>query len=376
MSGDKKNLQNPEDEKESIYLTSKNFPVLKNDRILKAARGEIPDKLPVWIMRQAGRYLPEFRELRKEHSFFEVCQTPSLACEVTLMPIRRFDLDAAIIFSDILVIPQALGMEVLMGPGGPSMPEPLTIETLPKLKPEGAVERLKYVGQAITLTRHKLEGKVPLFGFSGAPWTLMGYMIEGGGSKTLSKAKKWLYAHKTEAHQLLELLTNVIIDYLVMQAEAGAQILQVFDSSAEYLNSNIYSVFGLPYLKRIRTEVKQKLKKLNLEDVPMVLFAKGASFCLEEQVGLGYEVLGIDWTVKPEEIKRISDSKVTLQGNLDPCALYAPKDDLVAYTNKMINSFGLKRYIVNLGHGIYPDMDISSVETFIQTVHNSVFWDS
>lgn len=366
MSGDENNTNLID----GVDITSKNFPTLKNDRILKAARGELPDKLPVWIMRQAGRYLPEFREIRKEHSFFEICQTPSLACEVTLMPIRRFDLDAAIIFSDILVIPQALGMEVIMGPGGPSMPDPLTIETLSKLKEEGAVDRLKYVGQAISLTRHKLEGKVPLFGFSGAPWTLMGYMIEGGGSKTLSKAKKWLYAHKSESHQLLQLLTNVIIDYLVMQAESGAQILQVFDSSAEYLNGNLYDVFGLPYLKQIRSGVKEKLKKLNL-DVPMVLFAKGASFCLNEQAELGYEIIGIDWTVNPKNID-VRKLDITLQGNLDPCALYAPKEDLIKYTKEMINNFGVKRYIVNLGHGIYPDMDVSSVETFIETVHSIV----
>jgi uroporphyrinogen decarboxylase len=348
------------------------FPPLKNDRILRAARGELPDKLPVWVMRQAGRYLPEFMEFRKDHSFFEICQNAELACEVTLMPIRRYDLDAAIIFSDILVIPQALGMTVEMKAGiGPVLPDPLTTENLNELKIDGAVERLKYVGEAITLTRHKLEGKVPLFGFSGAPWTLMGYMIEGGGSKTLSKAKKWLYAHPDASHKLLELLTNIIIDYLVMQVEAGAQILQVFDSNADLLNKELYITYGLPYLRKIKQLVHLKLQEKKLEPVPMVLFAKGAHYCLPEQADLGYEVLGIDWTLEPEVVRRLLKGKnVTVQGNLDPCALYAPKEELARLVQNMIKQFGSQRYIVNLGHGIYPDMPPDSVQTLLETVHS------
>lgn len=352
---------------------NKNFPPLKNDRILKAARGEIPDKLPIWIMRQAGRYLPEFQEYRKKHSFFEICQNPEHACEVTLMPIRRFELDASIIFSDILVIPQALGLEVEMRPGvGPVLPEPLTLEKLASLSPEGAVKKLEYVGQAINLTRHKLDGKVPLFGFSGAPWTLMGYMIEGGGSKTYSKAKKWLYGYPEKSHFLIGLLTDVIIDYLVMQIEHGAQIVQLFDSNAEYLTKDLYSTFCLPYLKKISDEVRRKLKAKNLEEVPMVLFAKGGWYCLEEQADLGYEVLGVDWTVEPRYVRNVLKNKnITVQGNLDPCALYAPQDELKKIIQKMLQEFGGERYIVNLGHGIYPDGPIESVQTFVETVHNS-----
>lgn len=354
---------------ETDILTSKDFPVLKNKRVLQAARGEIPDKLPVWIMRQAGRYLPEFRELRKEHSFFEVCQKPHLACNVTLMPIRRFDLDAAIIFSDILVVPRALGMEVVMGPSGPSFPTPLTTDTLNILNPEGAIKQLDYVGKAITLTRHKLKGKVPLFGFCGAPWTLMSYMIEGGGSKTYSKAKRWLYSNEKASHILLNLLTDVLIDFLILQVQAGAQILQVFDSNAEYLTKDLYEKYGLPYLKKIYLEVKEKIRKNNLEDVPIVLFAKGGSYSLEQQSELGYEVLGLDWTVDPQKFKEIQ-AKVTFQGNLDPCALYAPAEQLTTLTNNMIKKFGTHPYIVNLGHGIYPDMDIESVQTFIKAVRD------
>ncbi|XP_066258979.1 uroporphyrinogen decarboxylase [Euwallacea similis] len=351
---------------------SKDFPLLKNDRILKVARGEKPDKLPVWVMRQAGRYLPEFQEYRKQHNFFEICQNPEYACEVTLMPLRRFELDAAIIFSDILVIPQALGMKVEMCAGvGPVLPKPLTVENVEALTINGAVKSLEYVGKAINLTRHKLEGKVPLFGFSGAPWTLMGYMIEGGGSKTYSQAKKWLYAFPSQSHTLLKILTEVIIDYLVMQIEYGAQIVQVFDSNAEYLNKDLYTKFCLPYLKKISEDVRSKLKEKNIEPVPMVLFAKGGWYCLEEQADLGYEVLGIDWTVEPKFARNLlKNKKVILQGNLDPTALYSPGTELKNYVEKMLEEFGSERYIVNLGHGIYPDGPIESVKILVDTVHN------
>lgn len=217
----------------------------------------------------------------------------------------------------------------------------------------------------------------------------MGYMIEGGGSKTLSNAKKWLYRYPDDSHTLLSLLTNVIIDYFVMQVEAGAQILQLFDSSAEYLNKDLYDIFGIPYLKKIREDTKLKLHQLNLPEVPMVfnlffiplhcttqlclqvLFAKGASFCLKEQADLGYEVLGVDWTVKPKEARKVlQDKNVTLQGNLDPCALYAPKEKIKEYTERMIENFGCNKYIVNLGHGIYPDADVEAVQAFIDAVHD------
>lgn len=193
----------------------------------------------------------------------------------------------------------------------------------------------------------------------------MGYMIEGGGSKTLSKAKKWLYAHPKESHQLLSLLTDTIIDYLVMQVKAGAQILQVFDSSAEYLNKDLYWTYGIPYLKQIREKVKEKLKHL---DVPVVLFAKGAWFCLEEQGTLGYEVVGVDWTVEPQTAVKLLPN-VAVQGNLDPCALYASEETLRSKVRSMLEQFGTARHVVNLGHGIYPDVDVKAVEVFIDEVH-------
>lgn len=349
------------------------FPDLKNDRLLRAARGESVDKIPVWIMRQAGRYLPEFRELRSKYDFFTICQTPALACEATLQPIRRFDdLDAAIIFSDILVIPQALGMVVEMKPGvGPVLPNPLVKpDDIKSLKfPVNIKEALGYVMEAITLTRNKLEGKVPLIGFSGAPWTLMCYMVEGGGSKTMSKAKLWLYQYRTKSQELLNIITDTVSDYLVEQVRAGAQLLQVFESSAEYLGPELFNQFALPYITKINKTVKDKLKQEGLEKVPMTIFAKGAHYALEELANIGYEVVGIDWTVDPVQARKCVGPNITLQGNLDPCALYARPSDLIEYTCKMLNKFGKSRYIANLGHGIYPDMDPEHVKTFLKEVH-------
>jgi len=348
------------------------FPKLLNDRLLRAARGEEVDAVPVWVMRQAGRYLPEFKQLRVENDFFTICQTPELACEITLQPIRRFELDAAIIFSDILVVPQALGMKVEMKAGvGPVFESPLSspgdMDTLvvPDVKTV-----LKYVFDAITLTRHKLEGKVPLIGFTGAPWTLMAYMIEGGGSKTLSKAKKWLYKHPNESRKLLQLITDVNVEYLVEQVRAGAQLLQVFESSAEYLGPSEFRAFALPFLVDINRRVKQKLKDLELENVPMTVFAKGAHYALRELGESGYDVVGLDWTIDPVEARKIVGPNVTLQGNLDPCALYSPAESLQSTVQAMVQNFGRERWIANLGHGIYPDMDPESVKIFVDTVHS------
>ena len=358
---------------------------------MKAAKGEVVDKVPVWVMRQAGRYLPEFRQLREKSDFFTMCQTPELACEVTLQPIQRYDLDAAIIFSDILVVPQALGMEVLMKPGvGPVFTKPLASpEDLELLQSdEKTVPKLQYVFDAITLTRQKLDGKVPLLGFTGAPWTLMSYMIEGGGSKTQSKAKRWLYTHPAASHKLLQMLTDVNIEYLVQQVKAGAQMLQVFESHAEYLGEDLFNEFALPYLKQISQKVKEKLASLGLDVVPMVswsavasalagqpnlftfqtVFAKGGHYALESLNDSGYDVIGLDWTMDPKKAR--TRTSLTLQGNLDPCALYAPKKDLEAMVKKMGAKFGKTKWIANLGHGIYPDMDPESMETLVNAVHS------
>ncbi|KAF6212336.1 hypothetical protein GE061_012858 [Apolygus lucorum] len=349
------------------------FPPLLNDRLLRAARGEPVDKVPVWVMRQAGRYLPEFREFKTKHEFFEICQTPELACEITLQPIRRYpDLDASIIFSDILVIPQAMGMTVEMRPGvGPVLPQPLvTPQDLERLSfPVDVSTSLKYVMDAITLTRTKLEGRVPLIGFSGAPWTLMGYMIEGGGTKTMSKAKKWLYQHPAESKKLLSMLTSTVVDYLVEQAKAGAQLLQVFESSAEYLGPHLFNEFALPCIRDIRLKVKTALEELNIS-VPMTVFAKGAHYALEDLASTGYDVIGLDWTMDPVEARKRVGPNVTLQGNFDPCALYASPEKIRDSAEEMVKNFSKTRYIANLGHGIYPDADPAHLETFLKAVHS------
>eukprot|EP01102_Stenamoeba_stenopodia_P001808 TRINITY_DN11641_c0_g1_i2.p1 TRINITY_DN11641_c0_g1~~TRINITY_DN11641_c0_g1_i2.p1 ORF type:complete len:353 (-),score=88.44 TRINITY_DN11641_c0_g1_i2:3-1061(-) len=342
------------------------------------------------MMRQAGRYLPEFQEVRKKTDFFGVCRTPSLACEVTLQPLRRFDLDAAIIFSDILVVPQAIGLEVRMEEKkGPVLPSPIrTLEDLNRLKKLEEIDvkkELGYVMDAITLTRHELKGKVPLIGFSGAPWTLMAYMIEGEGSKTWSKAKSWLYRHPNECHQMLHLLTEVIIDYLVAQVQAGAQLLQVFDSWAGELSPDMFRTFSLPYLLRIASEVKRKLRESGSAEVPMIVFPKGGHFALEMLSGSEsqYDALSLDWTIEPAEARRrvalaaekeVNQVKrerpITLQGNLDPCTLYGSPEVIRSEVKKMLDSFdSMQGLIANLGHGMLPDHSPEHAGAFVEAVH-------
>ncbi|XP_067627419.1 uroporphyrinogen decarboxylase isoform X1 [Eurosta solidaginis] len=358
----------------SLCAVENNFPPLKNDNLLRAARGEPVDRVPVWVMRQAGRYLPEFQEVRKLHDFFTVCRTPELACEVAMQPLRRFDLDASIIFSDILVIPQALGMTVEMHAGvGPVFPEPLqTPSDLAKLTPEGAVGRLTYVGDAITMMRHKLEGRVPLIGFTGAPWTLMGYMIEGGGSKTMSKSKAWLTDFPVDSKRLLGMLTDAIVDYLEMQTKAGAQLLQIFESSAEHLSKEDFLKWAVPYIKEIRDKLVERLQQQSIPLVPLTLFAKGAGHSLKEQATLGYDIIGLDWTVDPVEARKQVGPNITLQGNLDPQDMYKTPEEIRALTTEMVRKFGKQRYIANLGHGITPQTPIVSMEVFVDAVHKAL----
>ncbi|KAI4810212.1 hypothetical protein CesoFtcFv8_014795 [Champsocephalus esox] len=352
-------------------ILPKDFPQLKNDTFLRAARGEETEHVPVWCMRQAGRYLPEFREFRAGKDFFDTCRSPEACCELTLQPLRRFPFDAAIIFSDILVIPQALGMDVQMVPGkGPTFPDPLKEpEDLQRLQPKVDVEKeLGYVFKAITLTRHKIDGKVPLIGFTGAPWTLMSYMIEGGGSNTHSKAKRWLYRHPQASHMLLKMLTDVIVEYLLGQVAAGAQALQVFESHAGILGPVEFNEFSLPYLRDIARRVKEKLKE-TAKDIPMIVFAKDAHYGLEDLSQSHYDVVGLDWTVDPRAARERTGGKVSLQGNMDPCALYAPKEHISKIVKKMLEGFGTRGYIANLGHGLYPDMDPENVGAFVEAVH-------
>ena len=346
------------------------FPPMKNDLILRVARGETVPRVPVWVMRQAGRYLPEYLELRKKHEFFDVCRNPELACEVSLHPIRRFDLDASIIFSDILVIPQALGMTVDMVKGkGPVFEQPLVDPDDMQRRLNftcNVKEDLKYVYDAIRLTRKTLDGEVPIIGFAGAPWTLMVYMIEGGASKTYSKAKRWLYQYPTGSRELLQLLTNTVVDYLVEQVHGGAQMLQVFDSHAGALSEDFFNKFCLPYIKEIAIKVKSRLgSKLA---VPMIIFAKDAHYALSALNNSEYEIVALDWTINRKHARNLLPNKV-LMGNLDPCAMYSSLEDLDSYVKEMIGDFGCTKYIANLGHGMYPDMDPDHMNMFVNAVH-------
>ncbi|KAF9114481.1 hypothetical protein BGX27_010711 [Mortierella sp. AM989] len=353
--------------------STKPFPEMKNDLILRAARGEVTERVPVWIMRQAGRYLPEYRKVREEYDFFTICRTPELATKVTLQPLDRYDglLDAAIIFSDILVIPQALGIKVEMPPGkGPLLPNPLVDpeDMRRRLKEKVNVHsELQYVFDAITMTRHALDGRVPLIGFVGGPWTLMAYMTEGTGNRMLTKAKNWLHKYPGESQELLQRITDVCVDSLVGQVRAGAQMLQVFESFAGDLGPRDFDLFSLPYLTQIAKRVKSELGS---DAVPMTIFAKGSWYSLNSLSSIGYDTVSLDWTVDPEEAIKVTAGKVTLQGNLEPNVLVGPDMEIVAETEKMVKRFGSStRYIANLGNGIIPDVPVDAVELFLKTVH-------
>ncbi len=335
---------------------------LQNDLLIRTARGEEVQRPPVWLMRQAGRILPQYRAIRARLSGFkELVSTPSLAAEVTIQPVDELDVDAAIIFSDILVIPEAMGLDYeLIEKVGPRFPETIRSAAQVEELIEGndAAERLTYVYDAVRLTKKELAGRVPLIGFSGAPWTLLCYMVEGGGSKTFSKAKRFLYQEPVLAHQLLEKITTSVIAYLKLKIQAGVDIVQIFDSWAGVLTPVQYQTFALPYIRRICEEV---------QSVPKIVFAKGAWHALEEFADVPCDVVGLDWTHDPTEAReRVGPDKV-LQGNLDPCQLYANVEDIERAVQEMLTSFA-GRHIANLGHGVYPDTPLEGVKAFVRTV--------
>ncbi|MCH8525183.1 MAG: uroporphyrinogen decarboxylase [Balneolales bacterium] len=338
------------------------FPEMKNDLLLKALRGEKVDRPPVWMMRQAGRYLPEYMELRKKYSFFERVETPELAAEITMQPIDRFGPDAAIIFSDILVIPQALGLEVTLNEGeGPRLPNPIrTAADAMAITVPDVADRLHYVMEALTITRKRLDGRAALIGFAGAPWTILCYMVEGRGSKDFARVKQFCYTEPDAARHLLNVITEATIAYLKAQVEAGAQAVQVFDSWAGLLGPEDFSEWAFPYLSRISESITT---------VPVILYPKGSWYALER---LSYKTnaaaIGVDWTVSPEYARQATRNDITLQGNFDPSKLMLPPEQIKAGVERMINRFGVQRYIVNLGHGILPNIPVHHAGAFIQAV--------
>lgn len=335
----------------------------ENDLILRAARGEATQRTPVWIMRQAGRILPEYRQVRKSVSgFIELVRNPQLAAEVTVQPVDLLGVDAAIIFSDILVIPEAMGLPYTMDEGvGPRFPEVVrSASDIPRLHSARA-EDLQYVAEAIVITCKRLNGRVPVIGFAGAPWTIFCYMTEGRGSKTFSIPRKWLYTRPADAHRLLEMITEGTIEYLKMQVQSGAAMVQLFDSWAGVLPPDLYKEFSIRYLGMICEALGPV--------VPVTLFAKDARFALEELGKLNCRTIGLDWQANPKKVRKIVTGK-TLQGNLDPCLLYAPNEVLTAGTHQMLKAFEGGPHIANLGHGVYPDTDPEKVKLFIHTVKN------
>ena len=336
--------------------------MLKNDLLLRALRKETVERPPVWMMRQAGRYLPDYIKLRNKYDFFTRVQTPELATAITLQPVDQVGVDAAIIFSDILVIPQAMGLEVLMEEGkGPSLPKTIsTQKDIDALITTGAEENLSYVMNALKLTKQELNGRVPLIGFAGAPWTLLCYMVEGKGSKTWDKAKQFAYTQPAMAHQLLQKITDITIDYLKAQVKAGADTVQVFDSWAGSLSPADFKIFAQPYLLQIADALK--------DDAPVILFPKGSWYALKDLSESSAAGIGIDWCVSPQMARELTGNKITLQGNFDPSKLLAPIPEIKKAVKQMIDAFGTQNYIANLGHGIMPNVPVDHAKAFVDAV--------
>lgn len=357
--------------------TVEGFPVLKNDLILRAAKGEKVERPPMWIMRQAGRYLPEYHEAKAGRDFFETCRDPEIASEITIQPIIHFNdlIDCAIIFSDILVIPQAMGMDVQMVEGkGPVFTKPLReVEHIKALnvKPD-LTKELDWAFKAITLTRHKLNGRCPLFGFAGGPFTLLAYMIEGGGSKIYRFLKQWLFSYEEQCLNLLDHLSEIIAEFLAQQVVAGAQILQVFESSAGELGPTEFKKFLLPFVLKVEKITRKRLVELGVKEyIPMIIFARNAWYSLDWLCDSNYDVVSLDWLHDPKEAVKINNNRKVLQGNLDPGVMYGTKEKITEKVEEMIAGFGggKQNYIINFGHGTHPFMDPENVDWFLKECH-------
>jgi uroporphyrinogen decarboxylase len=335
---------------------------LKNDLLLRTLSGQRVERPPVWMMRQAGRYLPEYRTLRDKHGFFERCQTPELACAITLQPVDIIGVDAAILFSDILVVPQAMGMEVqLIENKGPVLPDPIKqVGDLSRILVPDVNQQLYYVFESIRMIKKELNGRVPLIGFAGAPWTLLCYMVQGKGSKTFDEAKEFCYTQPRVAHQLLQMITDTTIAYLKAQIRAGADVVQLFDSWGGLLGKEDFEEISLQYIRQIVQAVK--------DEAPIIVFAKGAWHSLETMAATGAQALGIDWCTPPGLARQLAGEKVVLQGNFDPAKLLAPIPVIRKEVAKMLTQFGGQHHIANLGHGILPHVPVDHAKAFVDTV--------
>ncbi len=342
---------------------------LKNDLFLRACLREEVERTPVWMMRQAGRYLPEYRATRKRAGgFLNLCRTPELACEVSIQPVELLGVDAAIMFSDILVVPEAMGMELTFGSGdGPRFPQPIRtradVETLSDLNPE---DGLDYVMATVRLIRRELAGRVPLIGFSGSPWTLATYMVEGGGSKHYSIIKAMAFNDPSTLHLLLDKLSDAVVAYLNAQITNGVQAVQIFDTWGGILTTRDYKAFSLACMQRI---LGRLIRKHDGRRVPVIIYTKGGMGWLEDIADIGCDVVGLDWTIDINKAKARIGNRVALQGNMDPAMLYASPERIRAEVKDILNRFGDGYgHIFNLGHGITPDVPVEHARAFIQAV--------
>ncbi len=335
---------------------------MKNELFIKALKGETVERPPVWMMRQAGRYLPEFMAIKEKYDFFTRCQTPELASEITVQPIRRYGMDAAILFSDILVIPQAMNIDVEMKPNfGPYLPHPIRSQKdLDSVIVPDVDEALGYVMEAIKATKEKLNDEVPLIGFAGSPWTILCYCVQGQGSKTFDKAKELCFTQPVVAHTLLQKITDTTIAYLKAKVAAGVDAVQVFDSWGGMLSPTDYKEFSWQYIQQIIDALK--------DEAPVIVFGKGCWFALGDMAKSGAAALGVDWTCSARNARYLSGGKITLQGNFDPARLLSPPSEIKKMVHQMINEFGKDGYIANLGHGILPNVPVENAKAFVDAV--------
>lgn len=336
--------------------------MIQNDLFLRALKGETVERPPVWMMRQAGRYLPDFMKLKAKYDFFTRCQTPELATEITVMPIEQVGTDAAILFSDILVVLQAMNIEVEMKPEvGPWIPTPIRSEKeLNEVIVPDAQVALGYVIDAVKMTKQALNNQVPLIGFAGSPWTLLCYAVQGQGSKNFDIAKAFCFSQPELAHRLLQMITDTTIDYLKAKVAAGVDAVQLFDSWGGLLSPDDYNIFSWPYIQQIVTALK--------DDIPVIVFGKGCWFALHDMAKSGASALGVDWTCSARNARYLTGGQITLQGNFDPSRLLSPIPTIKSEVKKMIDGFGKDRYIVNLGHGILPNIPVDHAQAFVDAV--------
>ena len=335
---------------------------IKNPLFLKALKGETVSRPPVWIMRQAGRYLPEFMVLKNKYDFFTRCQTPELAAEITMMPIKKIGVDAAILFSDILVIPQAMGVNVEMKNNfGPYIEFPVQSKAdVINLNTQNVEDRLNYVFEAIRLSKEALNDEIPLIGFAGSPWTILCYMVQGSGSRNFDKAKNFCFKNPELAQMLLSKITMITIEYLKLKIEAGVDAVQIFDSWGGVLSHSDYQLFSFPYIQQITAA----LNKIS----PVIIYPKGCWHALSDYSKIGASAIGLDWTCSARNARYLTQNNVTLQGNFDPSRLFSSKKTIISQTNQMLNDFGKDKYIANLGHGILPNTPVENVKIFVETI--------